>query len=396
MKNKKVGIIGSGISGTLTAYFLAKRGYIVTVYEKEKHTAMQCSYANGGQISVCNAKTWNDIATLKKAIKWVFKKDAPLLLRFKPSIRKIRWLTKFLYNTLKHGNYLTTYKTIQMSLKSRKLLKQIVEKEKIEFDQLYLGMMHIYTQTQDKFDAIDDMEFFNHHGCGWENLGFDELLKIEPSLKNFRDALSGSYIKDDWSGDIHKFCNEIQKILEADYAVKYVFNCEIDNFEEFNEDYIVVAAGHYTNDLAKKLGENLDIYPVKGYSVTINLNDEKSKEAAPKVPLLDNNKKIVCSRLGNTFRVAGTAEFNDVNYDILKDRTRPLLDWVHENFPDVDTSDYKEWACLRPMTPDMMPIVRQSKKYSNIFYNSGHGHLGWTLSAYTGNRIADLIDKESK
>ena len=390
--SKSVAIIGSGISGTLTAYFLAKRGYAVNLYEKEAYAAMQCSYANGGQISVCNSKTWNDIPTLKKAIKWLFKKDAPLLVRFKPSYRKISWLSKFLFKTLKDGNYVATYKTIQMGIQSRTLLKELVEEEGIEFDQSYSGMMHLYTQDADYRDSLNDDEYFNHHGCKWDNIGLKEILTLEPALKDFKDIISGSFIQDDWSGDIHKFCTEMQKVLQSKYGVKYCFGYDVKDIKDLDEDYIVLANGHAMYDFSNQLGETLDVYPVKGYSITINLNDETSKAAAPIVPLIDNNKKIVCSRLGDKFRVAGTAEFNDVNYDIIKDRIQPLLDWVHKNFPDIDTSDYNQWACLRPMTPDMMPIVRKAKNHDKVFLNGGHGHLGWTLSAYTGNRIADLID----
>ena len=141
-------------------------------------------------------------------------------------------------------------------------------------------------------------------------------------------------------------------------------------------------------ELAKQVGDTLDIYPVKGYSITINNVDPKY---LPKLSLLDDQAKIVTSSLGNRFRVAGTAELNGENYDILRDRIEPLLNWVHTNFPDINTHDYTSWACLRPMTPNMMPITKRSDKNDKVYYNTGHGHLGWTLAPYTAKLISEQI-----
>jgi D-amino-acid dehydrogenase len=153
-------------------------------------------------------------------------------------------------------------------------------------------------------------------------------------------------------------------------------------------DAVVVSAGVGSVELAEQVGDTLDIYPVKGYSITINNVDPAH---LPQVSLLDDQAKIVTSTLGNRFRVAGTAELAGENYDIRKDRIEPLLKWVHANFPDINTHDYTSWACLRPMTPDMMPIVKQSDNHSKVFYNTGHGHLGWTLAPVTASTIVKII-----
>jgi D-amino-acid dehydrogenase len=157
-------------------------------------------------------------------------------------------------------------------------------------------------------------------------------------------------------------------------------------------DAVVVAAGVGSEKLANIVGDSLGIYPVKGYSITITANDITSYEAMPKVSLLDDQAKIVTSTLGNRLRVAGTAELAGENYDIRKDRIQPLLDWVHTNFPNLDTRDYTQWTCLRPMTPNMMPIVRQSKKNPKVFYHAGHGHLGWTLSPATAKQLCKIME----
>jgi D-amino-acid dehydrogenase len=147
----------------------------------------------------------------------------------------------------------------------------------------------------------------------------------------------------------------------------------------------------HSEHFARSIGESLGIYPVKGYSVTININDGESHAAMPRTSLLDDQAKIVCANLGGRFRVAGTAEFAGENYDIRRDRVEPLLRWVHTNFPYIDASDYSSFACLRPMTPNMMPRVGRSQKKSNVYYNTGHGHLGWTLAPATALNITQEI-----
>ena len=387
----KINVVGAGISGVLTAYYAARNGHEVVVYDELNEAAMQCSYANGGQISVCNAKTWNDIPTLKKGIKWLMKKDAPLLIRPFPSYRKMKWLSKFLYTTFTKGNKQATIDTIRLGNESNRLLRELVAEESLDFDQRFEGIMHIYTTLPDWTDSIQDKVMFNENWCDWKNVSREQMVKLEPALRSFKDIIGGSFIKDDWSGDIHKFCVNLRKVLEDKYKVKFVFNRKVKQYEEI-EGVIVFANGHQMYQSAKRNGDSFDVYPVKGYSITIDLEDEDSIRGAPTVSLIDNNKKIVASRFGNRFRIAGTAEFTDINYDITRDRIEPLLEWVHKNFPMVNTHNYSQWACLRPMTPDMLPIIQKAKNYDGIFYHGGHGHLGWTLSAATAKKTIELVE----
>ena len=173
------------------------------------------------------------------------------------------------------------------------------------------------------------------------------------------------------------------------YGVKFHYNKKIDTLKQFSHDVIVVANGVGSVKLAKSIGDHLPVYPVKGYSITINNVNPKY---LPSVSLLDDEAKIVTATLGNKLRVAGTAELTGENYDIRRDRIEPLLKWVHTNFPNIDTHDYNQWACLRPMTPNMLPIVKQSKKDDKVFYHTGHGHLGWTLSPATAKQLVELIE----
>ena len=216
-----------------------------------------------------------------------------------------------------------------------------------------------------------------------------QVLKKEPALKDVMGIIGGAWTKDDWTGDIHKFCMTLSDNLKTKYGVEFHFNTKIDGLLQLSHyDKIVVASGVGSVKLARSISDSLPIYPVKGYSITINNVDAN---LLPKTSLLDDQAKIVTSSLGNRFRVAGTAELAGENYDIRADRIKPLLNWVHTNFPDINTHDYSSWACLRPMTPNMMPIVKRSRRYDKVYYHTGHGHLGWTLGPATALQLTKLM-----
>jgi D-amino-acid dehydrogenase len=391
---KKVAVIGAGIAGIITAYYLAQEGYSVVVYEQERYPAMRTSFANGGQVSVSNSEVWTTWSNVVKGIKWMFKKDAPLLIRPSLDWRQWQWMAKFLWNTLKGEYARNTAETIRLGVEARTLYKEIINKEGLQFDQSDCGILHFYKDQQYLENAHSVKELYNANGCEWDMLTASETLNTDPALRNLDNVLGGAWTKSDWTGDIHKFCHQLSDILKQKYGVIFYYNSRPVTLEFISNEYdaVVVAAGVGSEKLANTVGDSLGIYPVKGYSITINNVDA---EHLPKVSLLDDQAKIVTSTLGNRLRVAGTAELAGENYDIRRDRIQPLLDWVHTNFPDINTHDYTQWACLRPMTPNMMPVVRQSKKKSNVFYHAGHGHLGWTLSPATAKQVTDLI-KRSK
>ena len=384
----RVNVIGAGISGMMSAYFLSEKGHEVVVYDKEKYPAMQCSYANGGQISVCNSETWNNWPTVWKGIKWLTQPDAPLLIRPSLSWDKLKWMAGFLKHTTLNSHLDNTSETIRLGLKSRKLYKEIEEKHNLKYNRSDDGMLQLYTNVEDLNHAYSMCEYYKANKLSWQMITPEQLIRIEPNLKTFKNVIGAAYILDDWSGDIHKFCTQLKNVL-TNQGVRFIFDQEFDIHNI--TDTTVLCTGHELATQAKLFGDNLNIYPVKGYSITINLNDEESRSSAPYVSLLDNNKKIVCSRFGNRLRVAGTAELDGTNLDIRKERIQPLLNWVHENFPGVNTSDYSSWACLRPMNSNMMPVIKQSKLNSKVYYNGGHGHLGWTLGAVTGKMVSELI-----
>ncbi|MDA8999106.1 D-amino acid dehydrogenase [Gammaproteobacteria bacterium] len=411
---KKVAVIGAGIAGTTTAYALLKKGYKVTIIDSRRYPAMATSYANGGQLSASNAETWNTPKNVMNGIKWMFKPDAPLLFNPSPEIQKYKWMMGFLWATLKGEHKKNTLETIDMAKKAREIYFKIAEDEGIEFELLKKGILRFYDSEKEfKLDQAKK-SWLDQEGMEWDTLTTEEVKELEPAFKNnanYEKIVGGIYTKSDASGDIHKFCTNLERVLVEKYSASLQLNTTVEyvsrqkgelvlTMRKENEimndsfDNVVICAGVGTQSFASRLGDKMNIYPVKGYSITIDLKDELSKSCAPSVSLIDQPVKIVASRLGDRFRVAGTAELAGINTDIRQNRIRPLLDWVEKYFPNVSTETYTPWAGLRPMTPNMMPITSESRM-KGVFYHAGHGHLGWTLSAETANQVVAKIEAGS-
>ena len=380
----KIAVVGAGITGITTAYFLAKAGHEVVIYDKRKYPAMATSYANGGQLSASNAETWNSWKNITKGMKWMLKADAPL--KFNPSfdIDKYTWIFKFIKAIPQAQD--NTLKTCEWALKAHSLYKQIAKEENISFDMVEKGILHIYTDKNEFENARKINKIYNKAGLERWEVSAKECLEIEPALVPPPKLLGGFFNDTDFTGDIHKFCVNLFHVLQTRYKVKHIQR-ELNTLRDIPKGPVVVCAGVHSRELAKSIGDNLPIYPVKGYSITI-----KNPDIAPWTSMLDDEAKIVTARLGkDRLRVAGTAEFNGYNTDIIQKRIRPLIDWSERMFPGINTEYITPWAGLRPMTPNMMPIVKQSNRSKNVYYNTGHGHLGWTLSAYTASVISNKI-----
>lgn len=400
---KSIAIIGGGITGITTAYVLAKRGFQVTLFEKHRYAAMETSFANGGQLSASNAEVWTHPSTLVKGLKWMLKSDAPLLVNPKPSWHKLSWFAEFIASIPKYEQ--NTIETARMAVAARRHLFSWAEEEGVAFDLKREGILHIYRDKKGFEHAGRVSELLAQGGLPRRAVTPSEMKAIEPTLAG--DYYGGYFTESDSTGDIHKFTNGLAAAavrrgvnivygqdvtaVHADgtQAVVRVGQGEDEAVHTF--DAMVVCAGTASRALASQLGDRINVYPVKGYSITVNLQDEQSQAGAPTVSLLDDETKLVTSRLGiDRFRVAGTAEFNGFNRDIRADRIKPLVDWVAQCFPKVSTRSVVPWAGLRPMMPDMMPRIGRGQK-ANVFYNTGHGHLGWTLSAVTADMVGELI-----
>jgi D-amino-acid dehydrogenase len=403
----RIAIIGAGITGVTTAYALSERGHDITVFERHRYAAMETSFANGGQLSASNAEVWNSMATVLKGLRWMFTRDAPLLLNPAPSWHKYSWMGEFLRQI---PNYrANTVETVRLAIAAREHLFGIAEREGIDFDLEQRGILHMYQQKKDFDTAAKVNQLLQTGGLDRRAVTNDEMRAIEPTLQG--DFHGGFFTPSDSTGDIHKFTRGLAEVCER-RSVRFHYDTQIADIaqrgdgpfglrvlqggiagdeQQYEFDRIVVCAGVASRQIASMLGDHVNIYPVKGYSITVCLDDAASREGAPWVSLLDESAKIVTSRLGaDRFRVAGTAEINGFNRDIRSDRIAPLVDWTRRYFPGVATSRVIPWAGLRPMLPSMLPKVGSGKR-RGVFYNTGHGHLGWTLSAATAHSIAELM-----
>jgi len=403
----RIAIIGAGITGVTTAYALSERDHDVTVFERHRYAAMETSFANGGQLSASNAEVWNSMATVLKGLRWMFTRDAPLLLNPAPSWHKYSWMGEFLRQI---PNYrANTVETVRLAIAAREHLFGIAEREGIDFDLEQRGILHMYQQKKDFDTAAKVNLLLQMGGLDRRAVTSDEMRAIEPTLQG--DFHGGFFTPSDSTGDIHKFTRGLAEACER-RGVRFHYDTQIADIEQRGDgpfamrvlhggnpgdeqqhgfDRIVVCAGVASREIASMLGDHVNIYPVKGYSITVCLDDAASREGAPWVSLLDDSAKIVTSRLGaDRFRVAGTAEINGFNRDIRSDRIAPLVDWTRRYFPGVATSRVIPWAGLRPMLPSMLPKVGSGKR-RGVFYNTGHGHLGWTLSAATAHSIAERM-----
>lgn len=406
-----IAIIGAGITGVTTAYALLERGYKVTVLDRHRYAAMETSFANGGQLSASNAEVWNSASTILKGVRWMLRSDAPLLMNPKPSWHKYSWIGEFVGNITRYRA--NTVETTKLAIEARKHLFSIAQRENIAFDLERRGILHVY-HDKAGFDAgLRVNALLQQGGLDRRPVTPEEIRSIEPALQTA--CYGGFFTPSDATGDIHKFTRGL-----ADACVRrgatFIHEADVDTIargddgfrigwneaashdagaatrHELQADGIVICAGVASRHFAGLLNDRVNVYPVKGYSITVQLDAPQSRDAAPTVSLLDEAAKIVTSRLGaDRFRVAGTAEFNGFNRDIRADRIQPLVDWVRHHFPGIDTSKVVPWAGLRPMMPNMMPVVRAGR-IPGVFYNTGHGHLGWTLSAATAQMVAGAID----
>ena len=409
----KVVVLGAGIIGVSTAWYLLEQGHEVTVVERQPDAALETSFANGAQISVCFCEPWANAGAPFKVAKWLLKDDSPLLFRPRLDPQQWRWGLSFLGQCTTAAFERNVEQLIQLGRYSHASLKELVNQTGIEYERLERGILHFFSSQADFEAGAGAAEIMQRHGVDRRVLNREEVLAIEPALRNFKSGVfGGTYTPSDESGDARVFTQKLAQLC-IERGATFLWEHDVLGLEasggqigaaivasrlsgqklRLQADAYVAATASYTPALLKPLGEHLNIYPAKGYSATLKL---KRPEDASVVSLLDDGRKIAISRLGDYIRIAGTAELAgfDLSLDNPTSRARcaSLVKRYEELFPGVaDTSEPNFWTGLRPSTPTNIPYIGRSKKARNLWLNAGHGTLGWTHGAGSGRALAELM-----
>jgi len=385
----KVIVLGAGIIGVATAWYLLEEGHDVTVVERQPGAALETSFANGAQISVCFCEPWANAGAPLKVAKWMLQDDSPLLFRPRLDPHQWRWALSFLGQCNDAAFARNVQQLVALGRYSHESLKSVVAATGIEYDRLQRGILHFFSSAADYESGVKAAALMRDHGVDRRVLGRDEVLQVEPALKAFGDRIhGGTYTPSDESGDARVFTQKLAERCAARGAT-FLYEHDVLGFDKSGSK---TAAGSFTAPLLRQLGIYLDIYPAKGYSATMRL---KRPDDASVVSLLDDTRKIAISRLGDHIRIAGTAEMAgyDTSIDGATSRKRceALVRRYEQLFPGVaDTTQPNFWAGLRPSTPNNLPYIGRSK-ISNLWLNAGHGTLGWTHGAGSGRALAELI-----
>ncbi|QTN23782.1 D-amino acid dehydrogenase [Rhizobacter sp. AJA081-3] len=403
----KVIVLGAGLLGVTSAYFLRQQGHDVTVVDRQASPAAETSFANGGQISVSHAEPWANPSAPLKVLKWLGQEDAPLLFRIRADMRQWLWGLQFLRECTPARTRHNIEQIVRLGTYSRDTLQQLRRDIGIAYDERTQGILHFYTSEKEFDGAEGPAAQMRALGCDRRVISADEAVRLEPALRHIRPQLAGAtYTAEDESGDANQFARELVKRCEAD-GVQFLMSHtvtalreaggQIDHveatdaegrFQRLRADAYVLAMGSLSPLYAQPLGISLPIYPAKGYSVTMPVKDAAM---AHQVSLTDDEYKLVFSRLGDRLRIAGTAELNGYDRDLNRVRCEAIVKRVEQLFPGAgDASQAQFWTGLRPATPSNVPIIGRSK-LANLFLNTGHGTLGWTHSCGSGKSIARIV-----
>ena len=403
----KVLVLGAGVIGTTTAWFLCERGHDVTVVERHSAAALETSFANGGQISVSHVEPWANPQAPFQILKWLSQADAPLLFRPRLDLQQWRWGLQFLIECLPSRNRRNMLQILAISKYSGEVLRSLRTATGLHYDDLQRGILQIYTDREGFDAAAAAAELVRQYGIAREVKTAAECIAIEPSLKNRRDWIAGgTYTASDETGDAKKFTQSLAALaMQRGVAFRYRVTVEslsvagnavsgvhaVDEQrgrEVLDADAYVVCLSSYTPKLLAPIGVSALVYPAKGYSATLGIVDPA---AAPTVSVTDDAKKMVFTRLGDRLRVAGTAELSGYSLELNPVRCEALTRRANEWFGDaVDTKHPEYWTGLRPATPSNVPLIGRTR-YPNLYLNTGHGTLGWTMSCGSGKAVADLV-----
>lgn len=398
----RVIILGSGVIGVTSAWYLAQAGHEVVVIDRQPEPALETSYANAGQISPGYSAPWAAPGVPLKAIKWMLQDLAPLRVapRMDPSM--LRWLISMLSNCSQSAYARNKARMLRIAEYSRDCFIELRQATGIEYDNRAKGLIQLF-RTQKQLEAsVADIRILESCGVAYEALDREGILQHEPALGYVRDKLVGGLrLPGDETGDCFMFTQSLARRCEA-LGVEFRFNTGIESIEAeqgrisgvktdaglIRGDRYLVALGSYSPLLLKPLGLHLPIYPVKGFSLTIPITDAAR---APQSTVMDETYKVAVSRLGDRIRVGGTAELTGYDLSTPKSRRANVEFVVNDLFGGSgDPSQAELWTGLRPMTPDGTPILGATR-YPELFLNTGHGTLGWTMSLGSARYVADIM-----
>jgi D-amino-acid dehydrogenase len=390
----RIAVLGAGVIGVTSAWYLARAGHEVTLVDRQPQAGMETSFANGGQVSAGHAEPWARPSVLPKVLEWLGREDAPLLFRPRADFAQWQWGLRFLLECVPGRFERNRRQLAGLAAYSQSSLQELRTETGIQYDQLSRGILQFCTEQA-------DFQTLSAHGGA---ISADECLRIEPALRASRaPVVGGVYVAGYESGDAHAFTQQLAQRAEA-LGVRFLRETTVEGLEiaggriaaaqaggqRLEADAFVIALGSYSPLLLEHLGISIPVYPLKGYSITIPLSAQAAA-AAPTVSLTDEARKLVISRLGNRLRCAGTAELAGYDTSINVVRCAAILKRIEQLFPDLaGAAEVKYWAGLRPATPNNVPLIGRTR-YENLYLNTGHGTLGWTLAAGSAKALADLV-----
>ncbi|OGA04280.1 MAG: amino acid dehydrogenase [Betaproteobacteria bacterium RIFCSPLOWO2_02_FULL_62_17] len=403
----KVLVLGAGVIGTTSAWYLARAGHEVMVVDRQPEPALETSFANGGQISVSHAQPWANPGAPRKALRWLGREDAPLL--FRPSTDPAQWLwgMRFLFECLPHRTRRNTANALALARYSARLLGELRAATGIRYDEQTRGILQLFFSRRDFEEACAPLALLRERGLEVREQNAAQCVALEPALAAVTvPIVGGIHAPGDESGDAHLFTTRLAESARA-AGVQFRFNVSVTGIqveagrvgrviiddeagidESLRADAYVVALGSYSPLLLKGVGVSIPVYPVKGYSLTLPL---RADDMAPHMSLSDDSHKLVFSRLGERLRVAGTAELNGYDTSLNETRCQALLSRTRELFPRIGRDEEAQyWTGLRPATPSNQPLIGRSR-YPNLYINTGHGTLGWTLACGSGRVLSDIV-----
>lgn len=399
-------VLGSGVIGTTSAYYLARQGHEVVVVDRQDGPALETSFANAGQVSPGYASPWAAPGVPLKAMKWLFQTHAPLAIKLTGNLDQYRWMAQMLSNCTAARYAVNKERMVRISEYSRDCLDELRAETGIEYEARQLGTTQLFRTQAQVDNAAKDIAVLEKSGVPYELLDRNGIVRVEPALGFVRDKLAGALrLPNDQTGDCQMFTRKLH-VMAENLGVEFRFGSTIQSIAFAGDeiqgvwidgklekaDRYVLALGSFSPQMLKPLGIKAPVYPLKGYSLTIPITDAAM---APNSTILDETYKVAITRFDGRIRVGGMAEI--AGHDLsLNPRRRETLEMVSSDlYPKGgDLSQATFWTGLRPATPDGTPIVGATP-YRNLFLNIGHGTLGWTMACGSGRLLADLIAKKA-